>query len=226
MINLSEHGLNRLAFQFKQSEKLKGLINVQLEDYQELYNSFDDLLNDRLFDGSVGKQLDGLGEILGFPRPFLPIDVLGAFGFFGDATSKSFGDINDSEIGGNFVDYSATIQIANDDTYRKLLKARAIINSTSMTVEETIRMVSFMFDDARVRYTLTTNLHPQYTIEKILDASEIALLSILPLLIGLGDVTYIAVDTFIPFGFDGDPDALGFTDINNTELGGNFAIII
>lgn len=226
MRDLVEHGLNRLAFQFEQSEKLKGLINTQLDDHQKIYNSFDDLLNNRLLNSSVGKQLDGLGEILGFPRPFLPVDVLGVFGFLSDPTSKSFSDINNPETGGNFINYSAGMQIANDDTYRKLLKAKAIINSSSMTVEETVKMVSFMFDDARVRYTLTANLHPQYAIEKALDSSEIALLNLLPILIGLSDITYVTIDSFDGFGFFSDPDAKGFTDINNTKLGGNFAIII
>jgi len=226
MRDLVEHGLNRLAFQFKQSEKLKGLINVQLDEFQVLDNTFNDLLDNRLLDNSIGQQLDGLGEILGLPRPFLPVDVLGVFGFLSDPTSRAFGDINDPALGGIFVDYAATRQIADDETYRKLLKAKTIINSTSMTVEETVRMVSFMFDGARVRYTLSTNLHPQYTIEKILDAAEISLLSLLPILIGLGDVTYVTIDAFDAFGFSGDPDAKGFTDINNTELGGNFAIII
>ena len=226
MSGLKEKGLNRLVYQFEQSEKLKGLISAQLDDYDSIDDTFNDLLNDRLLDTSIGKQLDGLGEILGLPRPFLPIDVQGVFGFLTDPTSKSFGDINNPNIGGSFVGLNSTRAIANDDTYRKLLKAKAVINRSSMTVEETIETLSLMYDGARVRYTLTTNLHPIYNIEKVLDASEIALLNTLPILIGLGDITYISSDTFTPFGFDGDPSALGLTDINNTSLGGNLASII
>lgn len=226
MRDLVEHGLNRLAFQFKESDKLKDLISVQLDGFQNLDNTFNDLLDNRLLDNAIGKQLDGIGEILGLPRPFLSVDVQGVFGFLTDPTALAFGDINDPELGGNFVDYSATRQIANDETYRKLLKAKAVINRTSMTVEETLDMISLMFDGARVRYILTTNLAPSYTIEKVLTVPEIGLISILPKLIGIDNVTYIAIDTFSQFGFDGDPDALGFTDINNLELGGNLASII
>jgi len=226
MRDLVQHGLNRLVFQFKQSEKLKGFINTQLDSYQELDNTLNDLFDDRLLDNAVGKQLDGLGEILGLPRPLLPIDVLNVFGFLTDPTSLSFGDINNPSVGGNFVDFAATRQIADDETYRKLLRAKAVINRTSMTVEETLGMISLMFDGARVRYTLTVNLQPQYTIEKVLNPSEIALLGLLPILIGLGNINYIAIDAFDAFGFLGDSDAKGFTSISDTSLGGNFAIII
>lgn len=226
MRDLVEHGLNRLAFQFKESDKLKDLISIQLDEFQVLDNTFNDLLENRLLDNAIGKQLDGLGEILGLPRPFLSVEVQGVFGFLTDPTALAFGDINDDSLGGNFVDYSATQQIANDETYRKLLKAKAVINRTSMTVEETIEMISLMFDGARVRYILATNLAPIYTIEKVLTASEIALISLLPKLIGLDNVTYVTIDTFSQFGFSDDPDALGFTDINNLELGGNLASII
>ena len=226
MSDLKTIGNNRLAFQFKQSEKLKGLINVQLDEFQALDNTFNDLLNNRLINNAIGKQLDGIGEILGLPRPFLSVDVQGVFGFLSDPTSLAFGDINDNSLGGNFVDYAATKQIANDETYRKLLKAKAVINRTSMTVEETIDMISLMFDGARIRYILTTNLSPSYTIEKNLNASDIGLIEILPKLIGLDNVTYISIDTFAQFGFSDDPDSLGFTDINNTELGGNLATIL
>ncbi len=226
MRDLITHGLGRLAFQFNNSEKLKGLIETQLIDFQELDNTFNDLLDNRSIDTAIGVQLDGIGQILGLPRPLLPIDVAGVFGFFSDPTSKSFGDINDPLIGGNFVDFSATSQIANDDTYRKLLKAKAVINRSSMTVEETLDMISLMFDDARVRYTLPTNLNPVYTIEKVLDASEIGLIELLPKLIGIDNVSYISTSAFDAFGFSGDPDAKGFTDVNDLLLGGNFASII
>ena len=226
MRDLVTHGLNRLAYQFKDSEKLKSLISVQLQEFGTLDNIFDNLLNDRFIDTAIGAQLDGLGEILGLPRPFLPVDVIGAFGFFSDPTSKSFGDITDPNLGGYFVDFAATRQIANDEAYRKLLRAKAVINGTSTTVGETINMVSLMFDGARVRYTLPINLSPTYTIGKVLDATEIGLIGLLPKLLGIDNVSYISVDTFDAFGFLNDPDAKGFTDLNNTDLGGSLASIV
>lgn len=226
MRDLVTHGLNRLAFQFKESHKLKDLISVQLDGFQTLDNTFNDLLDNRLLDNAIGQQLDGIGEILGYPRPFLSVDVQNVFGFFSDPTALGFTDINDTTLGGNFVEFAATRQLANDETYRKLLKAKAVINRTSMTVEETLDMLSIMFDGTRVRYTLPTNLEPTYTIERVLTTAEIGLIDVLPKLIGIDNITYVTIDTFSQFGFDGDPDALGFTDINNIELGGNFASII
>lgn len=216
--------LDRLATQFKVSENIKTLLTSLSDDETE--STLDDLLNNRLLDSAVGKQLDGLGKILGLNRPFLSVDVQGVFGFLTDPTSLAFGDINNLDLGGNFVDYTATRQLANDDTYRKLLKAKTIINSSSMTAEETIRTISVMFDNAKVRYALTTNLSPTYTIEKVLTAFEIGLLEILPKLLGIDNVTYIAIDEVEQFGFLGDDDSLGFTDIYDNVQGGNFAIIL
>ena len=215
--------LNRLVTQFKVSENLKKLI-TSLSD-AEIETTIEDLLNNRLLDKAIGKQLDGLGEILGLSRPFLSVDIQGVFGFLTDTTSLAFGDINNPELGGNFVDFTATRQLANDDTYRKLLKAKTIINSSSMTAEETIRTISVMFN-AKVRYTLTVNLAPKYTIEKVLTAPEIGLLEILPKLLGIDNITYVAISEVEQFGFLGDSDSLGFTDIYDKSHGGNFAIIL
>lgn len=185
MINFVEHGLSRLAFQFNNSEKLKSLISVQLDEYQVLNDTLYDLLNNRLIDGSVGVQLDKLGDILGIER-------------------KNY----------------------SDELYKKLLKATANVNGSFMTVENTLTMISMMFNGVKVKYSLTASLQPHYTIMKILNQEERRLLDELPTLLGIGDINYVSAHDINAFGFSDDPDARGFSSINDSELGGNFASII
>ena len=219
-------GLSRLAYQFEDSVNFKSFIETFLRQFQDLEISNLQLLNERYLNTAVGKQLDGIGEIVGLERPEKDKDLAGIFGFKFDLTALGFGDINDPDIGGNFWDGVSSKVLIGDDLYRLLLRAKIIKNQTAMTVDDTLRLISFTFGNIDVRYFLTTNLKPRYDIGKILTPFEISLLPDLPVLIGIDIVEYHIVPEFDAFGFDGDPDALGFGDINDPNVGGNFSEII
>lgn len=225
MSDVITKGLSRLAYQFNDSEKFKGFVAAFLEQYQDLEDSNQQLLTLRYLDTAEGKQLDGIGEIVGIERPRLSNDITGAFGFDGDETSRGFTDLFNTELGGNFVSFGSEGELIGDDRYRLLIRARIIRNQTNMTVDETTRLISFTFSNVPVRYSLPTNLSPQYEIYKYLDTFETSLIDDLPLMIGLGDVTYITADEN-SFSFAEDPIGLGFGDINDSEVGGNFAKIL
>ena len=115
----------------------------------------------------------------------------------------------------------------SDDSYRLLIRAKIIKNKTAMTVDDTLRLISFTFDGAVVRYFQSPFLEPRYDIIKILTSSEENLLSNLPVLIGIDSVEYHTyVDGTFSFFGDPDPTGLGFGDITNANLGGNFAKIV
>lgn len=113
-----------------------------------------------------------------------------------------------------------------DELYRLLIKAKIIQNRTVMIVDETTELLSFMFGGIEVRYFLLENLKPRYDISSLLTADEQALIADLPLLIGLGFVEYHMYNGADTFSFSDDPEGLGFGDISNTGVGGNFAKII
>lgn len=69
MSNPSTAGNERLAYQFKGSEKFEGFIESFLLQLDELYNSGLQLLNERDLDTAIGLQLDGIGDIVGIKRP-------------------------------------------------------------------------------------------------------------------------------------------------------------
>lgn len=216
----SEKGIARLPIQFQDSPKLKALITAIIKGFDDLEDTGNDLLTLRGLNTSVGVQLDGIGEIVGFPRPNT-INADGRFGFFEDPTARGFGNPSNPDVGGNFFDADSTSFPVDDDTYRLLIKAKIIKNSTAMTVDDTLRLINFVFD-AEVHYFLPVNLDPRYHIGKILSSFEIGLLDEFPVLIGIDSVKFETMYNDTPFGFFEDPDALGFGD-GATDVGGNFA---
>ncbi len=221
-----EKGLSRLAYQFSDSEKFRGFLSAFLAEYEELEISNLQLLNDRYLDTAQGVQLDGIGEIVGIERPAKTLDQAGLFGFDNDDTALGFGDYNDSTIGGNFWDGQSGIALIGDNLYCLLIRAKIIKNQTAMTVDDTLRLISFMFSGAKVRYFLINNLEPRYDIGKILTPFEASLLDDLPILIGIDTVLYHMVPETNAFGFAEDPNAVGFGDYNDPDIGGNFSAII
>ena len=219
-------GISRLAYQFSDSEKFKGFLSSFLAEYEELNVSGLQLLNERYLDTSAGVQLDGIGEIVGLPRPEKDVDIAGIFGFIDDPTSLGFGSILDLDIGGNFWDGISQSVLIGDDLYRLLIRAKIIKNQTAMTVDDTIRLISFTFGNVDVRYFLVTNLHPRYDISKSLTAFEADLIGDFPILIGIEDVQYHTHEDELALSFSDDVEGLGLGDINDTDIGGIFAKII
>jgi len=225
---VTEKGISRLAYQFTDSEKLKGFLTAFLTEYEELHTSGLVLLNDRYIDTAYGVQLDGIGEIVGEPRFLAALDEVGAFGFLDgtfvggggrltdeggvdiddglggffdtgtssgeapDATARGFGDLYNPDVGGNFWGGDTNYVLVGGDQYRLLIRAKIIKNQTAMTVDDTTRLISFLYD-VPVRYSLPVNLNPVYEIQKVLDSFEVSLFAKLPLLIGLNSVEYIGL---------------------------------
>lgn len=62
------NGMSRLTNQFFDSVKLQAVVFQALDPYNELELIANDLLTERWVDKAVGKQLDGVGYIVGEPR--------------------------------------------------------------------------------------------------------------------------------------------------------------
>lgn len=226
MSDIISKGLARLANQFDGSENLKSFLESFLNEFQELENSGLQLLNERYLDTAVGAQLDGIGEIVGVDRPYGSVDTVGAFGFLTDDTARGFGEINYQELGGNFVKYGENLVLIGDDLYRTVIRAKIIKNQTATVVDDTTRLISFMFGGIEVRYFLYENLSPKYSIGKIISPLEIFLLSQIPILIGLEDIDFYLCYDEVSFSFFGDISGFGFGDLYDSDVGGGFAKLI
>ncbi|MEA3330595.1 MAG: DUF2612 domain-containing protein [Campylobacterota bacterium] len=214
---------HRLASQFKAKPNLSTLIKSLIDDDIESTN--DDLLNKRGLNTAVGKQLDGIGEIVGLTRPHEPLDDTSNFGFAADDLALGYGTLDDVSIGGYFTQLNPPLVIPiNDDTYRLAIKGQIFKNHTNMTVDETLEILSIIFQ-TEVRYFLPSNLNPTYTINKILRPYEEELLKKFPQTIGIV-VSFRSNVRDNAFGFSKDDDALGYGTTEDESIGGHYATII
>lgn len=132
---------------------LESVANVLEEKQDELININDVLLN---IEKSSGNLLDIIGRIVGQPRILINFYSKPYFGFFGATNVRSFGTIEDDEVGGfwrsKYDDTGGSAFIADDVIYRKLIKARIIKNSSNATVNDLLKVVNILTDkeDSRV----------------------------------------------------------------------------
>jgi hypothetical protein len=219
-------GLSRLAYQFKTSDKFQEFITAFLQEFQDLYDSGNQLLTERYLETAIGVQLDGIGEIVGIDRPRGYSDYAGAFGYENDPTSLGYGDYNNSAPGGHYATFEQLEGLIDDTQYRQLIRAKIIKNQTAMTVDDTLRLISFAFDGAEVRYFLLDDLKPAYVIGKYINASELFWFDFFPVLIGIEKVIYeAAYNGAESFVYDGDT-GLGYGDYNDSSLGGHYAMVL
>jgi len=68
MLDYSSIAVSRLAGQFENSPKLKSLISEIVSTLSIIENNMDSIVADRWIETSIGKQLDGIGGIVGEPR--------------------------------------------------------------------------------------------------------------------------------------------------------------
>lgn len=216
----------RLAEQFKNKPKLGGFIEAFIDDEQ--YEASNDLMTKRSLFTAAGKQLDGIGEIVGVKRPSKFVEVETAFGFLNDPTSLGFTLLSDQSVGGRFVSLNPFLQKItpiDDDIYRTVIQARIFRNSTNMSVDQTLNILSVLYG-AKVSYFLPLNLNPMYEIGREFFFFERELIKQLPTTLGVGNITYSSYPTDEGFGFDGDDDALGFGDFTDEANGGFLASFI
>lgn len=113
----------------------------------------------------------------------------------------------------------------SDVQYLLMIKAKIMINSINMSVDETLELFEFVFGSDRVRYFLFDSLSPYYTIGGVVTEEEQLLFDLFPTTLGVR-VTYISVPVYAEaFSFFGD-DGLGFSTVTAPTTGGNFAYTI
>lgn len=90
-------------------------------------------------DNALGRQLDIVGQWIGFPRTIGGVLLVQFFGFADDATALTFGELTDPSVGGRFLELgentsqSATL---SDVEYKLLLKAKVLQNDWDGSVAE------------------------------------------------------------------------------------------
>lgn len=158
----AQEALDRLISQFKEQPNIEKFIRALIQPFQHAENTLYQILYFRWVDTAVGVQLDGMGKIVGEPR-----------------------------------------RGRNDDQYRLAIKLKIAINVCKGTPEEFIAIFLLLVGCAQAQYI------PEYP----------AAVSI------YGSCDYSQFIDAGPdsFAFDGGPDGLGFGDVFDPGVGGNFA---
>ena len=229
--NIEQKALNRLISQYQDSRNFISLISQFCAIYQEIDNTFDDLMEKRFIDTADGEQLDIIGEIVGQPRLTLNSDSLYYFGFQGSLNTLGFSSTANPTAGGLFYTSDSNnkrkIPIG-DELYRLLIRAKIQRNICSGTPDEIIKAVEFIFNCSDVIFKERT-LSIEIGIGKKLTHNEIELIKqhieLIPRPLGIKlSVVFHYKNTV--FGFNGCPKSKGFASSSNPAAGGNFAVIL
>lgn len=222
MYRVSE-SLSLLLYQYQHSARLIALLRSLLAEYEVLDATAEDLRTRLDIDLSRGVQLDGIGEIVGRPRPNTEqIDPDDVFAFDGGLDGKGFSGEGRPDIGGRFQGRGGLIiGPMPDDNYRILIRATIFGNYADSTVDDLAEYVRFVIGDypsivPYVGYVDVTFPRPLSLVElSIIDQA-------FPIAAGIR----IRYQSFTQgpggFGFAGGPNA-GFGAVDVPQVGAGFA---
>lgn len=224
-----------LAFEDKPVfDKFLQLICNESSNIQDLLKQLKQL---RTLEEATGQQLDIVGAIVGQSRVIIGVDLLDYFGMEGHIKAMSFGDVNNTSVGGPFFDlgYEGEDSIVlPDDLYRIMIKARILKNTTRATPEDLMTFMNFVFN-AKNSLAVEGGGHVLAYIGRRLSQQEVIILeyidrsgqydtTLFPKPLGV-NIEFGAFDGDKVFGFQGISFAKGIGDINDPSVGGYFAEI-
>jgi len=198
-VDYLSQGRGRVTEQFKNKPVFDAYLKLIMDSLNELQGVYKDLMQLRSIDTAVGAQLDLIGDIVGQPRTLVNYD---------STIGGLFRSVNQEEGAAAEVD---------DETYRFLIKARIIANTTRATPEAIISGINFVTGNANTTLVEQPFAHITLEVQNNLTDFQAYFLkglsdqgSIIPIPIGV-TVDYVFFEEEY-FGFYEDPNALGLID--------------
>lgn len=141
----SQVAWNNWLAQFVGKKKLEYFVTSLCLPLDDIETALHDLEFKRGVFTSEGKQLDGVGDIVGQPR-FVP----GAFllPFFGYEDQPAVTGYNQARYRRRGESNEDTTNVVGDNVYQQLINWKIIINSASGTIDDIIRAMRAIFPDA------------------------------------------------------------------------------
>lgn len=141
-------GLNNRLSQFNYSPNLTALLTLLLSPHVNIQQALKQMLLERHIDTAQGRQLDGVGDIVGMPRPFTQLNGEWYFGFRGQSKAKPFSraPIRDLAMQTNLRQFN----YMDDVGYRRLIKWKVIANNSHGTIEDIILACQALFMATKV----------------------------------------------------------------------------
>lgn len=210
-------GRGRYTEQFKDKAVYDAYLKIVLDQLNVLQTSFKELMQLRSLETATGSQLDLIGKLVGQDRTLVNYNAFPYFGFDGAASAETFGTVSDPTIGGVFrsvQQQEGSAATVDDETYRFIIKARIIANTTRATPQAVIDGLNFITGNTTSGVVEQPNAHVTIEIQNTLTDFQRYFLtglsqqgSIIPIPIGVA-VEYVFFEEEY-FGFAEDPNALG-----------------
>lgn len=199
--------IDKLLTQYRESPKLIGEIELNLRQIEEVYNAIACIPESFNLDTAVGDQLEIIGRRLGFGKTHCVCTSQPFYGFNCD---------NSNQTVAGFCDDSATwsgcgttgfgeVTINSDETYRRLLKSRAIQARSLFDIQSLCNAIQILWGD-QARVLSDSNKRIVIGIGRDLTNEEIALLQVYP------RVLPVALGVSIRFHFGAIDRLAGFGD--------------
>ncbi|SSW67335.1 hypothetical protein AVE30378_02568 [Achromobacter veterisilvae] len=188
--------------QFQSKPRLQALVTALLKPADGLQGALRDMYEKRWLDSAEGKQLDGIGEIVGLPRTIDDTVYVRFFGFDGQPNVGGFGEARLRRAYERAVGGSTTLL---DPEYRKLLYWKIALNNGRGTTPEISAALKPIFDVSRVLVQDAGNAKIRIWIDRIPGPNDPLMTNPykwVPKLAGVG-VQFISGSTDKPFGFRG-----------------------
>ena len=149
MINYYSDFLSNSPSLFVESENLKKIIEVILNQYQIDQEKYlwliDNILNLEI---AEKYHLDFIGQLVGQDRFLVNFNQEKYFGFLGSYQSETLGTLSDESVGGywNSVDnfISSSARRLNDEEYKRIIKARIVYNNSNCLMNDLVSVVNLI----------------------------------------------------------------------------------
>lgn len=228
-INHTETGLSRVALQYQESPRFLEWLRALLAYSEEIETLFQKMALQVDIDIAEGVNLDVIGVIVGRSRIINNAIPIGFFGFTGQPGVLSYGEEGVPGVGGRFRDESEPAfasTVLADPEYRLLLKAKIVKNHSRGYTEDVLTGLGILFPSESVVADDNGVMTMQIGVGRELQFWEQVLVKeedILSRPAGVLINSYTHWDASAYFGFEGQPDALGFGDEGNPAIGGKLA---
>lgn len=228
----------RVTEAFKEKVVFDKYLQLLLAENIQLQEVYRQLMQERSIDTAIGAQLDIIGEIVGQPRELFDTDLINYFAFDGYPSAESYGDLNDTSLGGYYYSFGAPLAgntLLNDEQYRLFIKAKILKNTTSVTPNQLLAFVAFVFGVNENQISAEGGAEFTLMIGRELNSFERALLTyvsyssdyparFVPKPVGVR-VNYGQFNAANVFGFQGAPGAKGYGDLSDPLVGGKYATL-
>jgi len=224
-----------LIKQYWEKPRARAEIELQMDGWQRLADLIRAFEVEYDLDFARGVQLDVLGKIVGVPRIVPAVLSRITFGFDNNPNSRGFADrFNVSREGAPFFrrfEPQYTSQQLTDNQYRRLIRAKVALNVCSayiasddrISIQDVINQAfdgrAYVVDNQNM--SLTLYVSPSVSLDEL---RLIRQLGLLPKPQGVRYSFVIQAEPGVTFGFDSNPNSIGFADrFDPSRVGGIFA---